>query len=657
MAHPVIRRLSSHVVDLIAAGEVVERPAAALKEIVENALDAGASRLEVVLHGGGCDLIDVTDNGRGMTAEELPLAVERHCTSKLPDDNLVEIRTLGFRGEALPSIGASARLSITSRTREAETAWTLSVEGGVVSGPTPAAGPVGTRVVVRDLFFATPARRKFLKSPRVEGSHAEAVMRRVALSAPDCAISFRMEGREVLNLPVQTVQERVAAVLGVAAENLLKVDEQRGAMRLTGYACGPGQTRSTGAGQFLLVNHRPVTDPVLKTAVRVAYRPVIERGRFPVLLLHLQVPLERVDVNVHPAKTELRFADEAEVRAFVIGAVGRALARTAGDGGGIQADLGMIGRKAAAIDNYGEPSQEGDAVGRMGQVASALGRGSTSFHGVGASARAVDFGFGTSVRQFSAPAERYAGASGQEAAGLAEAQRGFKAAFAEEGYVHSRGNDEGAFTASHAAGEPVKPLQPLGVPIGQIHATYILSIAPDGDLILTDQHAAHERLTHERLRARFSEGAVRAQVLLMPEVVDLTHEAAEALLQCKDELAGFGLEIESFGAGSVLVRSVPAPLSGGDVAGLLRDVADELVQMPDLTAKQTDSLDGRFEAIMARMACHGSIRAGRLLKQEEMDALLRGMEENPRANTCPHGRPTWLRLDKDALEKLFGRVK
>lgn len=636
---PVIRRLSNHVVDLIAAGEVVERPAAALKELVENALDAGATRLDVTLRGGGCELIEVSDNGRGMEADELPLAVERHCTSKLPDDDLTSIKTLGFRGEALPSIGASARLFLTSRTETSDTAWELSVQGGVVEGPVPSAGAVGTRVVVRDLFFATPARRKFLKTARVEGSHAEAVMRRVALSAPDCAISFTLDGREVFNLPPQDVKTRVATVLGVPTDGLLALDEQRGAMRLIGYICGPGETRRTGNGQFMLVNHRPVVDPILRTAVRVAYRPVIEKGRFPVLLLHLQLPLDRVDVNVHPAKTELRFADEAEVRAFVIGAVGRALARSAGEGGGIQADLGIIGRRASRTASIGQK----------------VPGSSYSYEHTGATRTpAADFGFGASVRQFSSPAERPSFRKEQKpVSGLEEKQRA---------YVPSSGWDMEAgdhlkAPAASPVGEEEPLVQPLGVPIGQIHATYILSIAPDGDLILTDQHAAHERLTHERLRARFAEGAVRAQALLMPEVVDLPHESAEALVQCAEELASFGLEIESFGSGSILVRSIPAPLSGGDVSGLLRDVADELVQMPDLSARQTDSLDGRFEAIMARMACHGSIRAGRRLKQEEMDALLRGMEQHPRANTCPHGRPTWLKLDKDGLEKLFGRTK
>lgn len=634
MPHATIRRLSNHVVDLIAAGEVVERPAAALKELVENALDAGATSIEVVLRGGGCDSIEVTDNGRGMTPQELPLAIERHCTSKLPDDDLVHIRTLGFRGEALPSIGASARLSVTSRTAEADTAWCLRVEGGVVEPATPAAGAVGTRVVVRDLFFATPARRKFLKSPRVEGSHAEAVMRRMALSSPHCAISFNLEGREVLRLPVQSVQERVAAVLGVAHDSLLAVDEQRGRMHLSGFICGPAHTRATGAGQFLLVNDRPVTDPVLRTAVRVAYRPVIERGRFPVLMLHLHVPYERVDVNVHPAKTELRFADEAEVRAFVIGAVGRALARGAGDGGGVHADLERVITPEPTPPGVASRSARPSAPASWNDRRPAVARDWKQDR---------DFGFAPSVRQVARSP------MSEKEAGLSEAAALFDRATPS---CAMAGEDEGgAYEASPSS------KQTLGVPIGQIHATYILAIAADGDLIIVDQHAAHERLTHERLFARFEGGVIKAQALLLPEVVDLSRDEADAIMACVEELAQFGLELESFGEGSVMVRTLPAPLSGGDVGALVRDIAEELAQDPDLSARQTESLDRRFEAVVARMACHGSIRAGRTLKREEMEILLRDMAQNPRVNTCPHGRPTWLRLSKDALEKLFGRVK
>lgn len=623
---PSIHRLSDHIVDLIAAGEVVERPAAALKELVENALDAGATRLEVSLLGGGCDSIEVIDNGCGIAPAELSLAVERHCTSKLVDPRLIQIRTLGFRGEALPSIGASARLSLISRLKGADTAWKITVEGGVESDIVPEAGSEGTRVMVRDLFFATPARRKFLKSARVEGHHADMVMRRLALSAPDCAILFQLEGKDVLNLPPQSLHERVAAVLDVRPESLLPLDEQRGEMRLTGYLCNPAQTRATGAGQFLLVNNRPVTDPVLRTAVRVGYRPVIERGRFPILLLHLHLPFEKVDVNVHPAKTELRFADEAEVRAFVIGAIGRVLTRSAGQQGGIEADIApFVTTQSTSYQSL--PSVKSLPVGQPSSTQQAP-------------EEQTGLGFEPSYRRFPT-------ASVPLMQGVHETRRTYETFQGQADLSGQGGETQDNDAVSH----------PLGVPIGQIHSTYILSVAPDGDLILVDQHAAHERLTHEKLRVRFEEGAIPAQALLLPDVVDLPRRELEALLSCRDELARLGLEVEAFGAGSLLVRTVPAPLKGGDIGALARDIAEELVAEEAGSARQTDSLDQRFEAIMARMACHGSIRAGRKLNFEEMDALLRDMERNPRANSCSHGRPTWLRLTKDGLEKLFGRLK
>ncbi|UMM64140.1 DNA mismatch repair endonuclease MutL [Aristophania vespae] len=627
-----IHRLSDHVVDLIAAGEVVERPAAALKELVENALDAGATRIEVDLWGGGCESIEVTDNGSGIAPDELALAVERHCTSKLNDNQLVHIRTLGFRGEALPSIGASARLSLISRLKGAETAWSITVEGGVKSEPMPSAGEEGTIVIVRDLFFATPARRKFLKSARVEGSHAEMVMRRVALSAPHCAILFRSEGRDVFNLPPQDLKDRVAFILNVPSDSLLTLDEQRGAMRLTGFLCNPGHTRPTGAGQFILVNDRPVIDPVLRTAVRVGYRSVIERGRFPILFLHLHVPFERVDVNVHPAKTELRFADEAEVRAFVIGAIGRVLTRGASQVGGIEADITHFTTQTLpSTSTHTRPAHFGVSASASSTPQKKISSSENN---------KADLGFSPSVRRF--PEE-----SVQDLGGFAESQKS---------YTTPQDSLREELESVEFEQEDY-PSQPLGVPIGQIHTTYILSVAPNGDLILTDQHAAHERLTHERLRKRFEEGRISAQVLLLPEVLDLSKSEREALLVCQEELSRLGLEIEAFGEGSLLIRTIPAPLKGGDVTALIRDIAEELIEEGASSARQTDSLDQRFEAIMARMACHGSIRAGRKLNFEEMGALLRDMEQHPRSNTCPHGRPTWLRLTKDALEKMFGRVK
>ncbi|WP_408872266.1 DNA mismatch repair endonuclease MutL [Gluconobacter roseus] len=612
-SRPTIRRLSGHVIDLIAAGEVIERPAAALKELVENAVDAGATRIVVALRAGGTDRIDVTDNGCGMTPAELELAVERHCTSKLQDERLVQIRTLGFRGEALPSIGASARLSITSRTPESDTAWCIRVDGGVITPPQPASGPVGTRIVVTDLFFATPARRKFLKSARVESGHAESVMRRLALSAPHCAMRVLLDDKVLFDLPEQSPVARTAAVLDTTPDTLIPLDEQRGSVRLSGFACGPARTRATGSGQFILVNNRPVTDPMLRTAIRVAYRPVIERGRFPVMALHLKVPLERLDVNVHPAKTELRFADEAEIRSLVIGGLGRALGHGSNGGGGIHASFGS--RPSIVYPpRPPEPRDASASVPLQGSLPTGYAPRSSP------------------LQDANPPLAR---------SGFAETDPAFA-------------------PAARAPQQPeaLDPAFPLGAAIAQVFDTYILALAPDGDLVLVDQHAAHERLTHERLREQYaSGGTLRSQALLLPEVVDLPRREAEALMARAEDLSKLGIDLESFGPGSVLLRSVPALLGAQDIQGLLKDVADELASDPDLDPAGTGSLSHHLDAILARMACHGSIRAGRRLKPEEMDALLREMELTPRANTCSHGRPTWLKLTRRELERLFGRVK
>ncbi len=612
-SRPTIRRLSGHVIDLIAAGEVIERPAAALKELVENAIDAGATRIVVALRAGGTDRIDVTDNGCGMSPVELELAVERHCTSKLQDERLVQIRTLGFRGEALPSIGASARLSITSRTPEADTAWCIRVDGGVITPPQPASGPVGTRIVVTDLFFATPARRKFLKSARVESGHAESVMRRLALSAPHCAMRVLLDDKVLFDLPEQSPIARAASVLDTTPDTLIPLDEQRGAVRMSGFACGPARTRATGSGQFILVNNRPVTDPMLRTAIRVAYRPVIERGRFPVMALHLTVPLERLDVNVHPAKTELRFADEAEIRSLVIGGLGRALGHGSNGGGGIHASFGA----RSSIVYPPRPAERQDSAPLLSAT---QGRLSAGYEPVSVPSLSTD--------------------------------AGLRSGFAE--------TDPAFAPAARAPQQPdaLDPAFPLGAAIAQVFDTYILALAPDGDLVLVDQHAAHERLTHERLREQYaSGGTLRSQALLLPEVVDLPRREADALMARAADLSKLGIDLESFGPGSVLLRSVPALLGAQDIQGLLKDVADELASDPDLDAANTGSFSHHLDAILARMACHGSIRAGRRLKPEEMDALLREMELTPRANTCSHGRPTWLKLTRRELERLFGRVK
>ncbi len=590
-----IRLLPETTVNRIAAGEVIERPAAAVKELVENALDAGATRIAVALDGGGIDRIEVTDDGSGMNADELALCVLRHATSKLTDDHLIRIATLGFRGEALPSIGAAARLSITSRPHaggDTDHASTITVEGGAVSAVSPAAGAPGTRVVVRDLFFATPARRKFLKNARTEADHAESAIRRLAMAAPQVAFRLEIDGRVVFDLPTQDRTHRVAALLGTeAAAVMLPINHERGEMRLTGYACSAAVSRATSSAQGLVVNGRPVADPVLKSAVRVAYRDVIGHGRYPVVALYIDLPPEELDVNVHPAKTELRFRDTNAIRALVIGGLTRALA--GGAGSDVPAPQISPSYRPSLRLAYSRPPNGG-------------------------------------IRALPLPGMP----SGNGGSGFAEARLQF---------------DSGP--AARMLPTPAPQTQyPLGAAVAQVLDTYILAVASDGALVLVDQHAAHERLTHEAIRTQMLEGGARSQPLLLPAVVDLPPGDADRLLDRAADLHKLGLEIEAFGSGAILVRALPAALGTPEPGPLLRDLADELAEL-----EETMALEARLDAVIARMACHGSIRAGRRLAQAEMDALLRQMEATPRAATCSHGRPTFLKLSKSEIEKLFGR--
>jgi DNA mismatch repair protein MutL len=575
-----IRLLPETTINRIAAGEVIERPAAAARELVENALDAGAARIVVAIEGGGIARIEITDDGIGMTADELSLAVQRHATSKLADDQLVRIATLGFRGEALPSIGAAARLSLTARPHGAESAHAISVEGGHVGAVMPAALSPGCRVVVRDLFFATPARRKFLKSARSEADAVEAAIRRLALAAPLVAFRFETEGRVVFDLPGQTRAARVASLLG--AEVSLVVEGVRGDLRVEGLAAPPTHSRATAAAQALVVNGRPVVDPQLRMAVRVAYRDVIAAGRHAIVALYLTIPPEQVDVNVHPAKAELRFQDADAVRGLVIGALGRALS---GGAGPSAQRIGWMPRPGLRL---APPSQ---------------------------AAR----GFAETALALNAP-----GLSATLALGMPAARQ-------------------------MAPAEPA-PGHPLGAAVAQVLDTYVIAVASDGSLVLVDQHAAHERLTHEALRGQMLQGVVASQPLLLPAVVDLPQAQVAALLAQAAALARLGVELEAFGAGAVLVRALPAALGAPEPHALLRDVAEELAEWGESTA-----LEARLDAIIARLACHGSIRAGRRLGGAEMDHLLRAMEATPRAATCSHGRPTFLKLSRAEIERMFGR--
>jgi DNA mismatch repair protein MutL len=666
---PVIRRLPETTANRIAAGEVVERPAAAVKELVENALDAGATRIAVSLEGGGMDRILVEDDGCGMDAADLALAIERHATSKLPEEaTLFRIATLGFRGEALPSIGAVARLSITSRPPGAP-AHRIAVEGGAVGPVTPAAGAPGTRIEVRDLFFATPARRKFLRHARTEADHAIEAVRRLALAWPAVAFRVESDGREALSLPAADWEGRIRQVLGPGfAAAAVPVEHVGVALDLRGLAALPSFTRPTTAGQHLVVNNRPVRDPLLRVALRVAYRDVIEAGRHPAAALFLDIPPESLDVNVHPMKTEVRFREGEAVRGAVISALRRALAVGAGAAVAVPGfrpgDWPAMARAWPDVAGGGLSSRAGSEPGasRNGAAPGNAGAGLHPSAGAGSPAAAAATPPGAAA--VDGPPGQGAAASwagpvpagwpgtdpaAPSAAGFAESLPALTPpSLAPQ--QRALGLVPAVPRPAVLAHERAPEHHPLGRALAQVLDTYILSEAPDGALVLVDQHAAHERLTHEALSAQLVEGGVRAQPLLLPAVVDLPAPDAARLLDHAEALARLGLEIEGFGGGAVLVRALPALLGAPDPAPLLRDLAEELAELGEAA-----SLQRRLDAAVARLACHGSVRAGRRLLPAEMDALLRAMEATPRAATCSHGRPTVLRLDAAALERMFGR--
>jgi DNA mismatch repair protein MutL len=579
-----LRLLPPTLINRIAAGEVVERPAAAAKELVENALDAGASRIDVALENGGQTLIAVVDDGCGMSGEELLLAVERHCTSKLPDDDLLHIRHLGFRGEALPSIGAVSRLSITSRQRDADAAWRLLVEGGDKGRLVPAAHPPGTRVEVRDLFYATPARLKFLKTPRTERDAAIDAVQRLAMAWPGIAFSVTGdEGRQHLRLaPASDRRARLAAVLGREfADNALEIAAEREGARLLGLAGLPTLARATAKDQYLFVNGRPVRDKLLLGAVRGAYQDLLAGDRHPMVALFLELPPDAVDVNVHPAKAEVRFRDNQMVRGLIVGALRNALAHA-----GHRASTTVA---AAALHAFRAPPSMGSLALQPRPSARELAEGAALY----------------------APPPREAEPA--------------------------------------PAAEPAE-LYPLGLARAQLHETYILAETRNG-FVLVDQHAAHERLVYERMKEAIAATGVARQALLLPEVVELEEPAVARLAARAGELAQLGLVLEAFGPGAVVVREVPALLGERiEVAGLVRDLADELGELGEAFA-----LKERLEEFCGTLACHGSVRAGRRLSVPEMNALLRQMEATPHSGQCNHGRPTYVELRREDIEKLFGR--
>ncbi len=598
----IVRRLDAILVDRIAAGEVVERPASALKELVENAIDAGATQIEITLEAGGRKLIRVVDNGSGMSLGDLELAVERHATSKLPDSDLTHISTLGFRGEALPSIGSVSRLSLLTRQQSEPNGWELRLDAGRKTGARPASGPIGTRVEVRDLFYATPARLKFLKTDRSEAQAAVQIIKRLAMAHPHIrfslvgdgftALDYAATGADGLSERLALIQ-RLAQILGREfRDNSIPVDALREGVRLTGFVSLPTYHQASAAGQYMFVNQRPVRDKVLVGALRGAYADFMSSDRHPVVALFIECDPAFVDVNVHPAKTEVRFRDPGLVRGLIVGGIKQALSeaghRAATTGG--SATLGAF--RASPFSQYRPPDRGDIRDWRDSPYAPG--------------------GFG----------ER-----------------------AQATFVHAD-----APSARVETSEPSLESCPLGAAMAQLHETYIVAQTADG-FVLVDQHAAHERLVYERLKRQREEGdPAPRQMLLIPEIIELDEGFIARFDEFAAEFEKLGLVLEPFGPGALAVREVPSSLSGGNIARLVRDLSQTCDEWGSALA-----LEARVDYVLKTFACHHSIRSGRRLRVEEMNALLREMEATPGSGQCNHGRPTYVELKLGDVERLFGR--
>ena len=596
----VIRLLPEQLVNQIAAGEVIERPASALKELLENAIDAGATRISIELERGGLSSLIVSDNGRGMSCDELPVAVQRHATSKLPDDDLFQITHFGFRGEALPSIGAVSSLSLTSRVGDVEHGWRLDIVHGAVGVPRPAACAIGTRIEITDLFGSVPARLKFLKTERTEAGQCIDVVRRLAMCRPDIGFQMSDSGKAVFSLPSQPLsdegaRQRLSALVGrTFANEAIAIDSRRDEMHLTGLAGLPTMNRQTASHIYLFVNDRPVRDRQLLGAVRAGYQDMLPRGRHPVLVLFLSMPPGDVDVNVHPAKAEVRFSDPQRVRSLFVGSLMNALS-----------DAGL-----RATQEGSEHALRRFQSAQMPTITSAPASPDTG--------------------------DMLQGQQGLSSYMLADAPPAARIAMPSQ-------------PETMAQGAPAEASFPLGAARAQLHKTYVIAETGDG-IVLVDQHAAHERLVMERMKEGLAEGPLASQTLLLPEVVDIPIDQYEAILGEVDMLNRLGLQLEGFGQGSLLVRGVPALLGEASPSAIVRDIGEELSHLGGSTG-----LQDRLNAVIASISCHGSVRAGRQLGSDEMNALLRQMEETPAAGQCNHGRPTFITLSLSDLEKLFHR--
>lgn len=604
-----VQKLDDGMINRIAAGEVIERPASVVKELVENAVDAGSREIEVVTAGGGKNLIRVSDNGHGMSAQDLRLAVERHCTSKLSND-LMDIRTLGFRGEALPSIGAVSRLSIASRAAGDSAGHVIDVSDGLVEGPSPSAWAKGTRVEVKDLFFSVPARLKFLKSDRAEANAISDIVRRIAIANPRVGFTLAGSDRQETLFPPANFDhqndaqaERLRQVLGRDfIENAIHIDEEREGVYLTGFIGLPTFDRANSLHQFLSVNGRPVRDPLLLSAIRGGYSDTLTKGRHPVLALFIEIDPAHVDVNVHPAKSDVRFRDPGLVRGLIVGAIKRAISDT-----GIRPDSGGTAAALAAFQRPQNPPSNGGGHHYQRPV-NANWTPNTS-----PSRTAPLNGFSESSQTTFTPL--------QTPSARAEM----------ESDVH------------------VSTHHPLGAARAQVHENYIVAQTDDG-LVLVDQHAAHERLVYERMKRHMDNNGIARQILLIPEIVDLAEEDVSNIVARAEELMEVGLVVEAFGPGAVAVRETPALLGDVDTKALIKDLADELAEWDKSTL-----IREKLNEIASRMACHGSVRSGRRLAADEMNALLREMEQTPNSGQCNHGRPTFIKLSLNEIEKLFDR--
>ena len=602
-----IRLLPSHLVNQIAAGEVIERPAAVVKELVENALDAGATRVDITTREGGVSAITVQDNGSGMSADDIKLAVERHATSKLPEDNLEFISSFGFRGEALPSIASVSRMSIASRKRRSGDAWQLQIDGGVAQPIKPTSLTEGTRIDVQDLFYATPARLKFLKSLPTEYGHILENLERLAMAWPAVSFSLSEEGRKswrceaVPGLFPEQRKMRLGAILGADfAANAVPVDATRGGVTLTGWIGLPTLNRAFARDQYLFVNNRPVRDRVLLGAVKAAYGDLIPHGRHAVVALFLDMPMAEVDVNVHPAKLEVRFRDGALIRGLIISTLRQALHA--------EANVTSNTLSEAAIEQF--------------QNRLTMPTGYTSPQ---QTARAYDW-----QRPFDAQ---------PNISGFSDVAQPFGRDFSVPIHQDNTPMDSGADAQAY----------PLGAALAQIHETYIVAQTADG-LILVDQHAAHERLVYERMKASLAGAGVKRQGLLIPEVVELSDADAARITERQNDFAELGLVIEAFGGNAIMVREIPALLEKTNIQKLVQDLAAEIAEWGHAI-----SLKEKLEEVCSTMACHGSVRAGRALSRDEMNALLRQMEATPHSGQCNHGRPTYIELKFSDVEKLFQR--